>query len=94
MRPSSILTSAQILLVAVAMIGLGGCAFMSDEDRDFYGKGWVNPRDLDRQPMHHPIPNPEAPADASQAPTATAATTPSGTHPSSESDEWTAPPLN
>ena len=76
-------------LLATVIIGLGGCAFMSDEDRDFYGKGWVNPKELDQQPMHHAIPNPEAPIDDS-APTATATT---GTHPNTGDDEWTAPPL-
>ncbi len=60
---------------------------MSDEDRDFYGKGWVNPRELDQQPMHHPIPNPEAPDSAPLAPTSTTTT------PASSDQEWQAPPL-
>ena len=33
---------------------LNGCAFMSDEDRDFYGRGWVKPSELD-QPMPPPF---------------------------------------
>ena len=32
---------------------LGGCAFMSDEDKDFYGRGWVKPTELDQQYPHH-----------------------------------------
>ncbi len=73
---------------ATLLTFVSGCAFMSDEDRDFYGKGWVNPKELDQQPMHHAIPNPEAPDDA-----AAAAPASTGTRPSSDSDEWTAPPL-
>jgi hypothetical protein len=78
---------ATLCLFAAVLVFVSGCAFMSDEDRDFYGKGWINPKELDQQPMHHAIPNPEAPDD-SAAPAATA-----GTHSNSDSDEWTAPPL-
>jgi hypothetical protein len=73
----------RLILLTAGMVSLASCAFMSDEDRDFYGKGWVNPRELDQPMQHHAIPNPEAPADASA---------PATTH--SDSDEWTAPPLN
>jgi hypothetical protein len=74
-------------LIAAVFVGLGGCVFMSDEDRDFYGKGWVNPKELDQQP-HHVIPNPEAPQDTAQAPIGTQ------TQPNPDSDEWrTAPPI-
>jgi hypothetical protein len=75
---------ARLSLLAAGMICLGGCAFMSDEDRDFYGKGWVNPRELDQPMQHHAIPNPDAPPDSA----------PATTHQGSDSDEWTAPPLN
>ncbi len=89
LRSTALRITALLCLAAASVIVLNGCAFMSDEDRDFYGKGWVNPKELDQQP-HHAIPDPEAPRDATSAP----ATTTCGTHPSSESDEWTAPPLN
>ena len=46
---------------------LGGCAFMNDEDRDFYGKGWIHPTDLDKPASHHEY------ADPSQAPASTVA---------------------
>ncbi len=38
-----------LVVLASASLGLavGGCAWTQDE-RDFYGRGWVNPRDLDR----------------------------------------------
>jgi hypothetical protein len=77
---------ALLSLCGAIFLGFNGCMFMSDEDRDFYGKGWVNPRELDQTP-HHVIPNPEAPQDAAQAPVATTVN-----HPNPDSDEWTAVP--
>ena len=41
------------LLLLVTILALGGCAFMSDEDKDFYGRGWVHPTELDQQYPHH-----------------------------------------
>lgn len=35
-----------LLLVAGLAVGLGGCE-MSPDDREFYGKGWLHPSDLD-----------------------------------------------
>jgi hypothetical protein len=84
--------SVALLCVLTAIgVGLSGCVFMSDEDRDFYGKGWVNPKELDQQP-HHTVPNPDAlPLDPDES--STAASSSSG-HPSASSDEWTSvPPL-
>ena len=38
------------LLVLVSLSGLlGGCG-LSEEDKDFYYRGWLRPTDLDRQP--------------------------------------------
>ncbi len=37
----------------LASLLLGGCAFMNEEDRDFYGKGWIRPTDLDKPDSHH-----------------------------------------
>ena len=79
--------AAAACVFAALLTFVSGCAFMSDEDKDFYGKGWVNPKELDQQPMHHPLPNPESPDDLATAPATT------GTRPSSDRDEWTAPPL-
>ena len=43
------------LSVVLAGISLTGCAFVNDEDRDFYGKGWVHPTELDEvTPRHDP----------------------------------------
>lgn len=36
-----------MLASAILALAAGGCAWTQDE-RDFYGRGWVNPRDLDR----------------------------------------------
>ena len=73
-----------LLLIVVGLVG-GGCAFMDPEDRDFYGKGWVKPTELDREPMHHTIPDPSRPQE-----TTTATTT--RTAPAAEPDpEWLTP---
>jgi len=58
-------------LLLLALFGallstFNGCALMSDEDKDFYGRGWVNPKELDQQYPHH--------AGTSTAATATAPT--------------------
>ncbi len=74
--------------LAGLLLAAGGCAFMSDEDRDFYGKGWVNPRELDT-PTQHTVPNPEAPTRPAAAPLGTGLP-----HDSDQGDGWTAPPLN
>ncbi len=57
------------LLLAAAVLTGSGCAFMSDEDRDFYGKGWVKPSDLDKPVPHHAIPDPSHPEQVAAAPT-------------------------
>lgn len=56
-----------LLLAASALTG-GGCALMSPEDRDFYGKGWVKPSDLDTPMPHHAITDPSRPQQAASAP--------------------------
>lgn len=38
---------ATITLAFAVLLTAGGCAWSQDE-RDFYGRGWLNPRDLDR----------------------------------------------
>jgi hypothetical protein len=58
MRPALLL-----LLAGAISIAFCGCAFMSDEDRDFYGRGWVNPKEMDTPMQHHAVPNPEDASD-------------------------------
>ncbi len=41
-----------LALLGVVLSTLNGCA-MSDEDKDFYGRGWIRPTDLDHQYPHH-----------------------------------------
>ncbi len=68
-----------LLSLLLAVLG-GGCAFMSPEDRDFYGKGWVKPTDLDTPMKHHTVEDPSRPQSATYPTTsnagAHAATTP------------------
>ncbi len=59
-------------LVLAATVVTAGCAFMSDEDKDFYGKGWVKPTDLDKEPPRR-IHDPSHP-EQDEAPARTAAT--------------------
>lgn len=49
-----------LLLTAAALTG-GGCILMSPEDRDFYGKGWIKPSELDTPTPHHAITDPSHP---------------------------------
>ena len=66
-------------LLITAALTAGGCAFMSDEDRDFYGKGWVKPSALDKPMPHHTIQDPSHPEyyrEPTDAPAQTAAATP------------------
>ena len=63
-----------LLCLVMVLATLGGCAFMSDEDRDFYGRGWVKPTDLDQPYPHHSTPsvaNTSTPVDSSSAPLST-----------------------
>ncbi len=41
-----------LALLGVVLSTFNGCA-MSDEDKDFYGRGWIRPTDLDQQYPHH-----------------------------------------
>lgn len=36
-----------LMLLVVSALGCGGCAMLSADDRDFYGRGWINPKELD-----------------------------------------------
>lgn len=75
-------------LLAATLSTLAGCAFMSDEDKDFYGKGWVKPTELDNPyPTHSGAPVGKAPA-----PTATSGATSSTGDPTHDGDTvWEVP---
>jgi hypothetical protein len=57
--PSSVCVSRKIvgrlrvgllaLLLALPLCMLGGC-MMTPEDKAFYGRGWINPDELDQEP--------------------------------------------
>jgi len=40
--------AALVLLLGAPVVLLGGC--MTPEDKAFYGRGWLNPSELDREP--------------------------------------------
>ena len=68
------------LLFLLLIVVSSGCAFMSDEDRDFYGKGWIKPTELDNDMKPRTINDPSRPQSATYPTTsnagAHAATTP------------------
>ena len=68
-------TTLRLLLLAAGAWTLSSCALMSDEDRDFYGKGWINPRELDNAPRmpKHPESTGGLGGPAGQTPTSAAA---------------------
>ena len=44
-----------ILVAILASLSFTGCVFMNDEDKEFYGKGWIHPSELDDvTPKHDP----------------------------------------
>ena len=69
-----------VLFLLLLMVTAGGCAFMDAEDRDFYGKGWIKPTDLDAGTPHRRVDDPSRPQSATYPTTsnagAHAATTP------------------
>ena len=75
--PFSMKTVLLGLALAATFFAAGGCAFMSDEDRDFYGKGWIRPSDLDKTTPRR-IADPSHPETLPQAdePARTASATP------------------
>ena len=38
------------LSMIACLLSLGACMFMGTEDKEFFGKGWVNPKELDTTP--------------------------------------------
>lgn len=44
MKPTFVLA-----LAVLCSLTFSGCAMLSNDDRDFYGKGWINPKELDDQ---------------------------------------------
>ena len=73
-----------LLLVASA----GGCAYMSPEDRDFYGKGWIKPTELDTPTRQYTVADPSRPQSATYPTTSNA-----GTHAATTPNdaEWLVP---
>ena len=63
-----------ILVAALTAASFSGCVFMNDEDKDFYGKGWVHPSELDdtapRRPTVKPGDSTSQPAISTAAPAA------------------------
>lgn len=55
------------LLALAGALGLSGCALLSADERDFYGKGWINPKELDDQGPKMPA-HPEATGALGRAP--------------------------
>ena len=76
-------THLLILSVVLAGLSLTGCAFMNDEDRDFYGKGWVHPTELDEVTPRH---DPTAAMAAADRPASA-----SGAQAQTSSPEWIVP---
>ena len=62
--PSAMKRFLLLCSLMTVLAWLGGCVFMNDEDRDFYGRGWVKPAELDQPIPHHSGP-PTADATAS-----------------------------
>ena len=52
-----------LVLLGAVLSTFNGCA-MSDEDKDFYGRGWIRPTDLDNPYPHHSGTEPVKPAAA------------------------------
>ena len=79
-----------ILLLIGCSLSLGACMFMGADDKEFFGKGWVNPKELDTAPSPrvpvHPTaegtPAPVGPSARNDAPA-----------PSSDTDWSTPAPL-
>ncbi len=80
------------LLVLQLLVLLGGCSEMSQEDRDFYGRGWIHPGELDQErPTKMPA-HPETTGSLGPAPVASNGGPVSGNAvPSSDGTEWTPP---
>ena len=70
-----------LLLVSLGAVlsTLGGCA-MSEEDKDFYGRGWIRPTDLDQPYPHHSGTDPVRSTAATGTGTAPLSTTSDPTH--------------
>lgn len=37
----------RLALITLCALAFSGCALLASDDRDFYGKGWLNPKELD-----------------------------------------------
>ena len=61
-----------VLFLLLLACTFSGCAFMSDEDRDFYGKGWSKPTELDGEMKHKTVNDPSRPQSATYPTTSNA----------------------
>ena len=50
-----------VFLSLLLVVSVSGCAFMSPEDRDFYGKGWIKPNELDADMKPRTVNDPSRP---------------------------------
>lgn len=42
-----------ILLMIGGLFSVAACMWMGPDDKEFFGKGWVNPKELDSTPRPH-----------------------------------------
>ncbi len=67
-----------LLLIVPSVLAFCGCTEMSPEDREFYGKGWIHPGELDKERPTampaHPETSGSLGAEAANIPAATGTT--------------------
>ena len=74
------------------LASLGACMWMGPEDKEFFGKGWVNPKELDRAPAPKmPVRPGAGDASAVLAP-ASAPSDAAGTATAPNNEDWATPP--
>ena len=66
------------LLIVPSLAVLCGCSEMSPDDREFYGKGWIHPGELDKERPTQMPEHPETAGSLGSAPGTSAASTDGG----------------
>ena len=80
--------SARLLFLVLPLaVLLGGCSEMTQDDREFYGRGWIHPGELDQERPTKMNAHPETTGSLGPAPAARADT---GGY-TSDGTEWTPP---
>lgn len=74
-----------LLLIVPSLLVVCGCTEMSPEDREFYGRGWIHPGDLDKERPTRMPNHPETTGSLGAAPTASTA----GERASASNGGWT-----